>query len=311
MDFATEVCDSCGEMFCSNCLVYPRGTSKAPFCTHCAMALSGVRNRRPVKPLPRGEIKKRRKALRAQLAEGENETQSDHSFMPGTDLIDAPAIEEQTHQDEEEQTGGLLGRFFRRKTDDPAPPPAPEFDAIAADLPEPTTTVVGADPNDLPPAPGMPEPQQFTAPEVDAGVIEADEFVPVPPDHSAAAILEQLKDHEGPVEDGMWLPSAAEESTTWTLPDMEHQSPLSNAGPWESVAASPETNEPQPQPEPVAAFADAGAPMFVSEAELRAEGPADTDKTGNWVPPTLRGMAPQAQSNGDELPRRRRRTEES
>ena len=311
MDFATEVCDSCGEMFCSSCLVYPRGTSKAPFCTHCAMALSGVRNRRPVKPLPRGEIKKRRKALRAQLAESESdfEQQSDHSFMPGTDLIDGPPIEEQPSEDEE-QSGGLLGRFFRRKSDEPAPPPAPAFDEIAADLPEPTTTVVGGESFDLPPAP------HEDASYLEAIEPDANEFAPVPPEHSAAAILEQLKDQEASVED-TWLPPAAEETATWTLPDVQQQSPLSASGPWESVAAAPEPdpiNDPTPAPDPVPAFADSGAPMFVSEkqlqAEKRAEGPADTDQTGNWVPPTLRGMAPQAQTNGGELPRRRRRNDE-
>lgn len=277
------------------------------------MALSGVRNRRPVKPLPRGEIKKRRKALRAQLAEGENEIeqQLDHSFMPGTDLIDAPEIEEQAPE-EEEQSGGLLGRFFRRKTDDPAPPPAPDFDEITADLPEPTTTVVGGESLDLPPAPH--EDDGFAPPPTQT---DSDEFVPLSPEHSAAAILEQLKDQDTSIEDAWLPPAAAEETATWTLPDVQQQPPLSAAGPWESVAATPDqetVSEPATAPEPVPAFADSGAPMFVSEAQLqaekRAEGPADTDQTGNWVPPTLRGMAPQAQTNGGELPRRRRRSNE-
>ena len=301
MDFATEVCDSCGEMFCFNCLVYPRGNSKAPFCTHCAMALSGVRNRRPVKPLPRGEIKKRRKALRAQLAE--DNSQDEQIYMPGTDLIDAPSIEEQAIPAAEE-SGGLLSRFFRRKTDEPAPP-EPQFETIAADLPEPTVTVVGgAEPLDQPPAPSL---QDFDHP-----VAAADEFIPIPPDHSAAAILEQLKEQESVGDDNVWLPPSGDEGPTWTLPDVQQQSPLGNSGPWEGVA-TPVADESSPtsaQPSPVRSFADASAPMFVSEAELRADGPADTDQTGNWVPPTLRGMAPQAHTNGDELPRRRRRTEE-
>ena len=260
MDFAAEVCDSCGEMFCSNCLVYPRGNSKAPFCTHCAMALSGVRNRRPVKPLPRGEIKKRRKALRAQLAEDDGQPEPT-SFMPGGDLIDAPEIEDRRQPDAEDESGGRLGRFFRRKTD-VAPPPEPQLEAIAADLPEPTVTVVGAaEPDDLPPAPNM----EYLS---DPLAVE-DEFVPTPPDHSAAAILEQLKEQESAGDDNVWLPPTGDETPTWTLPDVQHQSPLGNNGPWEGVAASPAAaedtaNPSQPEPAPVAAFAEAGAPMFVS-----------------------------------------------
>ncbi len=297
MDFAAEVCDSCGEVFCSNCLVYPRGNKKAPFCTHCAMALSGVRNRRPVKPLPRGEIKKRRKAFRTQLAQDDD--QVDHSHMRGSDLINAPEIEEDQLAPEEEESGGRLGRFFRRKTDEPSSPES-EFEAIAADLPEPTVTVVGGtDTIDLPPASTPADIDYYPEPE--------GEFVPASPEHSATAILEQLKEQEATGDENVWLPPAGDEMPTWTLPDLQ-QSPLGNSGPWEGVA-TPSESSTEASPTPAAALADSGTPVFVSEADLRAEGPADTDQTGNWVPPTLRGMAPQAQSNGGELPRRRRREE--
>ncbi|MFW2382805.1 MAG: hypothetical protein ACN4GZ_13695 [Acidimicrobiales bacterium] len=282
MDFAAEVCDSCGDQFCTNCLVYPRGTNKPPFCTSCAMALSGVRNRRPIKPLPRGEIKKRRKRLRAELAQ--QETRQPELHLPGSDLINGPEVEIETEPDSSD-SGGFMGRFRRRKTD-----PAP------VEMPAPQVTIVGGkaeDEDELLDAPPPPMP---------AGAVNED-FVPTPPEHSSAtAILEQLKEQEAGSEDDVWLPPAGSEATTWTLPEI-NQSPLGGAGPWEGVATTASAAADQPSAEDADDFTP---PVFVSEAELRSQGPADTDLSGNWVPPTLRGMAPQAGSNGAELPRRRR-----
>ncbi|MGI9609622.1 MAG: hypothetical protein ACR2NL_04940 [Acidimicrobiia bacterium] len=284
MDFAAEVCDSCGDQFCTNCLVYPRGTNKPPFCTSCAMALSGVRNRRPVKPLSRGEIKKRRKRLRAELAQ--QEVQQPELHLPGSDLIEAPEVESETEPDQPD-AGGFMGRFRRRKTDHQEPTPV--------EMPTPQVTIVGGDEDQQdsidPPPPPMP-----------AAAVQED-FVPTPPEHSSAtAILEQLKEQEAGSDDDVWLPPAGSDSTTWTLPEI-NQSPLGGAGPWEGVAATASAAADQSSPEEDGDFIP---PVFVSEAELRSQGPADTDHSGNWVPPTLRGMAPQAGSNGAELPRRRR-----
>ncbi|NNE94694.1 MAG: hypothetical protein HKN24_01560 [Acidimicrobiales bacterium] len=290
MDFATEVCDSCGEQFCANCLVYPRGTKKPPFCTNCAMALSGVRNRRPVKPLSRGEIKKRRKQLKTDI-DSRGGAEPDIAF-PGTDLIEGPELEPETVAVESTESGGMMNRFRRRKTDLPPPPDEIEPE----DLPEPIVTVVGAaefdaaefDEEELPPPP--------------APADEDDAFAQAPPEHSSAtAILEQLKEQGAAgEEDDVWTPSNQVESTPWTLPEIS-QSPLGGASPWESVATTATEAA-----DATATADDFEAPVFVSEADLRASGPADTDTSGNWVPPTLRGMAPQARSNGSELPRRRR-----
>jgi hypothetical protein len=246
------------------------------------MALSGVRNRRPVKPLPRGEIKKRRKKLRAELAEQQTQPQVE---LPGSDLIEAPDVEPYVEQGSSESRG-FMGRFRRRKSDQVVD------DTDRNEPPTPQVTVLGGeDPSemsDVPPAPAT----------------EADEFMPSPPEHSTAtAILEQLKGQEAAGDDDdVWLPPASGESTPWTLPEIQ-QSPLGGSGPWESVATSTSgvVDEAAAEGED-----DFTPPVFVSEAELRSLGPADTDHSGNWVPPTLRGMAPQAGNNGAELPRRRR-----
>jgi hypothetical protein len=289
MDFATEVCDSCGDPFCANCLVYPRGTNKPPFCTNCAMALSGVRNRRPVKPLPRGEIKKRRKKLKAELADQDTAVLPD-IHLPMSDLIEAPQVETEVLPASVDSTG-FMGRFRRRKTD-----PATDHEAATTDFETAQVTILGGkdESETLDAAPPPPSP----------GGGEDDEFVASRPEHSTAtAILEQLREQEADSdEEDVWLPPAGDETTTWTLPEM-NQSPLGGTGPWEGVASSTQSGVDQPASEDNGDFVP---PVFVSEAELRSQGPADTDDSGNWVPPTLRGMAPQAGNNADELPRRRR-----
>ena len=59
-EYAENVCSSCGIAFCHDCLVYPRGPKKPPFCVNCALAEAGVRSsaRNPTN-LSRREVKKR------------------------------------------------------------------------------------------------------------------------------------------------------------------------------------------------------------------------------------------------------------
>jgi len=276
------------------------------------MALSGVRNRRPVKPLPRGEIKKRRKQLRAELAE-QDPQERELPKMPGSDLIEAPPAEPFIERrDPEREPAGLMSRFRRRKNDVPLEVEVEEESYV---LPTPVVTVHGGRQPETDPIEENAVAEDTTYEEADDG-----QFIPSPPEHSSAtAILEQLKEHEA-TSDDTWLPPVGTEaSASWTLPDLP-QSPLGgNSGTWAGVA------------DRSAAGGDEAfdAPVFVSEAQLEAaaqtttaapahgythapEDPnrkADTDGSGNWVPPTLRGMEPQAMTNGGELPRRRRRTE--
>ncbi|NNF56559.1 MAG: hypothetical protein HKN03_19210 [Acidimicrobiales bacterium] len=301
MDYAADICDSCGDQFCEKCLVHPRGPKGPPFCTNCAMALSGVRNRRPVKPIGRGEIKRRRKALRAEL----NEQDSGQAIsMPGTDLINGPELERQAELDQEKDSG-IMSRFRRRKTDRPAEQQSDPGELFADDEAVFETTVAGG--------------RRATDPEL--GENEPPVFPDTPDefqssshnDHSSAtALLNQLREGDGGIDEDVWLPAADQSSAAWSLPEMPQQSPLGASGPWGAVASAPvapstdAAAEPVPTPEP---FSESDAPMFVTEAELKAQGPKDIDTSGNWVPPILRGMAPSAGSNGAELTRRRRRPE--
>jgi hypothetical protein len=63
---AVDRCRTCDESFCPDCLVYSFGAGKPPFCTHCALAASGVRVRgsRPQK-VSRSELRRREKEAQA------------------------------------------------------------------------------------------------------------------------------------------------------------------------------------------------------------------------------------------------------
>lgn len=291
MDFAEDVCDSCGEQFCSSCLVLPRGPKGPPYCTHCAMALSGVRNRRLVKPRSRSEIRKRRKALRAELAGRDS---GEKIEFPGTDLINGPVLDPSPEHEVMETSNtkkrsSLVGRFRRRSEDGPEPDPA---------SPDPTEAIE---------ADGELEvlAEDSLVDEFQPNVVVADDTGSPAERSSAAALLEQLRDHDPNSDDDVWLPPVQETPTAaWTLPEID-QAPLGSGGPWGALAAEPvQASAPSGAPD----GEDAEPPVFVSEAELRAQGPADTDDSGNWVPPTLRGIAPTAHQEAGALPRRRRRT---
>ena len=66
---AVDVCRTCGRDFCGECLVYPFGEDKPPYCLDCALSASGVRSA-PGKPplLSKKEIKARHKQWRLQRA---------------------------------------------------------------------------------------------------------------------------------------------------------------------------------------------------------------------------------------------------
>jgi len=43
---ATACCGACGAGYCEECLVYPFGRRRAPYCVQCALVTAGVRRRR-------------------------------------------------------------------------------------------------------------------------------------------------------------------------------------------------------------------------------------------------------------------------
>jgi len=42
-DPAVDACGKCGQARCADCLVYPFGTKKPPFCINCALVAGGIR----------------------------------------------------------------------------------------------------------------------------------------------------------------------------------------------------------------------------------------------------------------------------
>ena len=42
-DRAAGRCRTCGDTYCGDCLVYPQGTRRAPYCVRCALVAAGVR----------------------------------------------------------------------------------------------------------------------------------------------------------------------------------------------------------------------------------------------------------------------------
>jgi hypothetical protein len=57
-DRAIDVCGGCRETFCADCLVWPFGRAKLPYCLSCAVQASGVRRGSTKLPrLTRRELK--------------------------------------------------------------------------------------------------------------------------------------------------------------------------------------------------------------------------------------------------------------
>ena len=70
VDLATDVCDQCGSEYCDQHLVHPFGDTRPPLCRSCAVAVAGVRSgAAPPRRRSRGQIAKRRKELRQQVAD--------------------------------------------------------------------------------------------------------------------------------------------------------------------------------------------------------------------------------------------------
>ena len=65
---ADDLCGWCGEEFCQDCLVYPFGEKRLPYCLACAVTAAGVRSGRSgpraVSRRERRHIMERRELLR-------------------------------------------------------------------------------------------------------------------------------------------------------------------------------------------------------------------------------------------------------
>lgn len=65
MTIGTDICSSCGHMFCPECIVFPFGAGHPGLCIACALERGGVRARATTWPrLPRRTIRERLRAAR-------------------------------------------------------------------------------------------------------------------------------------------------------------------------------------------------------------------------------------------------------
>ncbi len=70
MTMGEHICGGCGHQFCTECVVYPFGSSRPPLCIACALERGGVRRQATGPPkLSRRSIKERLALQRRQSAE--------------------------------------------------------------------------------------------------------------------------------------------------------------------------------------------------------------------------------------------------
>jgi hypothetical protein len=83
-EYAENVCCKCGLAFCHDCLVYPRGPKKPPFCLNCAISAAGVRSSaRTPSNLSRREVKRRvREAKGMHQAQAQTHAHADVALPP-------------------------------------------------------------------------------------------------------------------------------------------------------------------------------------------------------------------------------------
>jgi hypothetical protein len=84
---SVDLCHSCGDEFCPECLVFPFGRGKTPYCINCALAVSGVRTNAARAP------KLSRRELRRRTKEREQAEQARLAAMPVAEVHLGDAID--------------------------------------------------------------------------------------------------------------------------------------------------------------------------------------------------------------------------
>ncbi len=121
LDHADDICDFCGDEFCTSCLIATRKGKGPLVCRECAIDNSGIKGSRPTKPrATKSQINK----ARAALAEAKNtRTAKSFQFFDEEDGYVSPEVESTDHdeiEDEEAAEGSTAKRRFslRRRHDD-------------------------------------------------------------------------------------------------------------------------------------------------------------------------------------------------
>ena len=120
---AEGLCRSCGGPFCADCLVYPFGPTKPPYCVPCAVTAAGVRKsaRNPTVVVPKENkrrLKEWRKARKRDLNSPPPDGVATWQKMDDADAaVDAEAAEEQAAAEREAL------RLPPPEPETPTPPP--------------------------------------------------------------------------------------------------------------------------------------------------------------------------------------------
>ena len=257
---AEGLCRSCGGPFCADCLVYPFGPAKPPYCVPCAVAAAGVRRsaRNPTVAVPK-ETKQR-------LKEWRKARKRDLASPPADGVATWQKMDEAEAADDDSKAEALA---------------AAELEALRLPPPEPETATPPPGVNLAPPGPeGSERGEEFETPLATEDDPPGSSFV-----HSAAS--EPDPDVFGigaglavvaPVEEPRWTPPTEDDLPAAVAPtpavDFEPAPPSGVHEPYTGPAIEPPPFEPPPF-----------APMPFAPMPFAPDGGAAT-------PPVAGGLAP-------------------
>lgn len=381
LDRADDICELCGNQYCAQCLLFPRGHRNPPTCKTCALENSGIRGGGAKHhPISRREYKKRKKALLQQLEGVEVEAppieffelHDPSQFDQSNELDRRPVVPEV----EVEASIDILGVGDEtasapppQSTAAPEPPisiPPPPAAAVPAPAPERLTAehaIEGLAPVDTSinplalggsPVPPAPVPQSESVPPSSEASTSAAELLarlkadqPIQSQFTAAPvgldtdpfatttselIAQPARDsaptsaaptQQRPVANPAW-PTAdpvPTKSEPWSPPappprgsSLGDTDAFDQSVPTAPTAASPDRRAPSafpPSPFDTSPEDGATARGLAAEANAADGGPernpgrrkADLDESGQWIPPSLRGMT--TDEDRGPLPKRR------
>jgi hypothetical protein len=172
-EYAENVCCKCGLAFCHDCLVYPRGPKKPPFCLNCAISAAGVRSSaRTPSNLSRREVKRRvREAKGMHQAQAQTHAHADVALPPSDErdfeLTSNTSFDQGwavSWDESSDPTPGYPEPVHVNWGTHPLEPPTPTPTVTAAPPPPAAATPPPAAPAPPPPVPATPPPPAATAP---------------------------------------------------------------------------------------------------------------------------------------------------
>lgn len=306
LDTADDICEFCGNAFCSSCLIDVGKRGHGPVCRSCAVANSGIRGSRPSTPRPsRAALK----AARAELA-----LLNENRPAPIFEFFDTVLEPEELAALHASQSGSAVEPDPTDASDSDATPTlgsaVPSLSAALGKLKSKrrarraTDTPLIDDIEDDADA----DPLQSLSHLLDDQTLAADTAL------SEVAALESHEQPPPPVRSGP-VPAPSHFSAPTVVSasvDADAASEAPPPGPF-NVHHDPFELADQPFDPSIDPFAPVSVPSQPQpgspESASHFPTSADRDSAGNWVPPMLRGIDPEAEAAGTHLPKRRRETD--